>query len=122
MPYHKEVYHNFDCEASKQSIKGMRPPLQSNIAKRRTAVSTVYPTPDRMLLPPIVPSPRITITSRPSWPPFFQLSHTTHSPLKPPSYTLTSHVSTSYHAFPYVRPRYHRVCPTTLPSGVTPML
>ncbi|KAL4181277.1 hypothetical protein AMTRI_Chr12g236430 [Amborella trichopoda] len=90
MSYHKEEYHNFNCEASKLSMQGMRPPIQSNISKRFTVVST--------------------------------LSHTTHSPLKPPSYTLTAHDHTSCHACPYARPHYHRACSMTIPSGVTHVL
>ncbi|KAL4187559.1 hypothetical protein AMTRI_Chr09g39580 [Amborella trichopoda] len=52
MPYHNEVYHSFACEASKQSMQGMRLPLQSNISKRHTAVSTLSHTIHRPLKPP----------------------------------------------------------------------
>ncbi|KAL4183090.1 hypothetical protein AMTRI_Chr11g96440 [Amborella trichopoda] len=128
----------------------MQPPLQCHITKRCTTVSAVrlqrkackawarlyraisqrgvsqsqpyIPTPDRALSPPIVPIPHIIITSRFSWRPFVQLSHIIHSPLKPPSYTLTAHDPTSCHACPYARPRYRRACSTTIPSGVTPVL
>ncbi|KAL4187239.1 hypothetical protein AMTRI_Chr09g17980 [Amborella trichopoda] len=116
-PYHKEVYHSSSCEASKQSItcnrQGMRPPLQRGIPQSQPYTPTL----DRTLSPPIVPIPRITITSRLSWPPFVQLSHIIHNPLKPPSYTLTFHDPTSCHACPYARPRYRQTCATTIPSG-----
>ncbi|KAL4187253.1 hypothetical protein AMTRI_Chr09g18030 [Amborella trichopoda] len=123
-PYHKEVYHSSDCEVSNQSMHSKAcARLYKSISQRGIPQSQSYtPTPERTLSPAIVPIPRITITSRLSWPPFVQLSHIIHSLLKPPSYTLTFHDPTSCHACPYARPRYRQVCSTTLPSGVAPML
>ncbi|KAL4192748.1 hypothetical protein AMTRI_Chr06g195860 [Amborella trichopoda] len=115
-PCHKEVYHNSSCEASKQRMQSLRNVTAST--KPYIKESQPYsPTPDRALSPLIVPIPHITIISRLSWPPFVQLSHITHSPLKLPSYTLTAHDPTSCHAYPYARPRYRQACLPLSPVG-----